>query len=138
MARRQLFESFWKFSRLQESLNYQKARVKWLKLGDSNSSYFHACVKKRIRDNKLQGMWVSGIWVEDPVLVKEGISNHFENVFKQHNWVRPTLDGIPFKQLSSDDIGSLTADFSREEIKLVVWDCEGSKSPGPWSGACTR
>lgn len=46
LARRQLFESFWKASRIQKSILFQKARSKWFRYGDSNSTFFHACVKK--------------------------------------------------------------------------------------------
>ncbi|XP_075111508.1 uncharacterized protein LOC142181830 [Nicotiana tabacum] len=34
-----------KWMEVEESILKQKARVKWLKEGDSNTSYFHACVK---------------------------------------------------------------------------------------------
>lgn len=36
----------------------QKARVQWLKLGDSNTSYFHACLKNMIAQNQIRNLVV--------------------------------------------------------------------------------
>ncbi|XP_019239280.1 PREDICTED: uncharacterized protein LOC109219303 [Nicotiana attenuata] len=36
-----------KWMEVEESIMKQKARIKWLKVGDSNTAYFHACVKNR-------------------------------------------------------------------------------------------
>lgn len=44
---------------------------------------------------------------------------------------RLLLQGIPFKQLSTVDIDSLTVLFSDEEMKEAVWSCGGNKSLGP-------
>ncbi|XP_058745931.1 uncharacterized protein LOC131618790 [Vicia villosa] len=44
---------------------------------------------------------------------------------------RPRLDGLDFPLLSSLDSQQLEASFSLEEIKGVVWECDGDKCPGP-------
>ncbi|GJX45144.1 ribonuclease H-like domain-containing protein [Tanacetum coccineum] len=45
--------------------------------------------------------------------------------------VRPTIVSDSFLKLSPNQITSLDAPFSREEIKRVVWDCGSDKAPGP-------
>lgn len=80
--RRELFDSLWKLSKMKDSFVFQRSRVKWLQLGDANSSYFHSCINKRRRDNSIHGLHVRGVWVDDPGEVKEGICSHFENLFK--------------------------------------------------------
>lgn len=100
-------------------------------MSDSNSAFFHACVGKRNRDNAIHEISIGGEREENPDLVKEGISNHFESLLEQDRWSRPTLDGVVFKKISAEDNYMLTATFSREEIKTAVWGCEGNKSPGP-------
>ncbi|GKU94470.1 hypothetical protein SLEP1_g7966 [Rubroshorea leprosula] len=63
--------------------------------------------------------------------IKEGVKNYFKELFSEEEWQRPKLDGISFKQIDKSDNDSLTATFSKEEIKNAVWDCDSSKSPGP-------
>ena len=41
------------FSNAEESLLKQKSRNLWISEGDSNSAYFHRCVKARINSNKI-------------------------------------------------------------------------------------
>ncbi|XP_020211058.1 uncharacterized protein LOC109795906 [Cajanus cajan] len=44
---------------------------------------------------------------------------------------RPRLQGTNFKTLSEEDAATLILPFSDEEVKIAVWDYEGSKSPRP-------
>jgi hypothetical protein len=41
------------------------------------------------------------------------------------------VDNLPFKQLNSEECGSLTSPFLEAEVKAAVWDCDSFKSPGP-------
>lgn len=41
------------------------------------------------------------------------------------------MDGLNFKILSERGKVGLVKPFSLEEIKDVVWNCDGDKSPGP-------
>lgn len=131
LKRKALLETFWKLSRMQESFLYQRSRLKWLQDGDSNTSFFHACVNKRLRENSRHGIRISSSRVEEPERVKEGIFTHFETSFKQNCWMRTTLDGILIRRISEVESKSLTAEFTLVEIKNAVWGCEGNKSPGP-------
>ncbi|GKV45963.1 hypothetical protein SLEP1_g52987 [Rubroshorea leprosula] len=56
---------------------------------------------------------------------------HNCDIFTEEKWMRPSIEGTEFKKISSTDNVFLTAPFSEEEIKSVVWDCESSKAPGP-------
>ena len=55
----------------------------------------------------------------------------FENRFKATRDFGETLDAVEFKSLSAEENLSLIASFTEEEIRDVVWQCEGTKSPGP-------
>ncbi|MCI23303.1 transposon TX1 putative protein, partial [Trifolium medium] len=46
-------------------------------------------------------------------------------------WERPRLDGIEFPTLSCNQIDSLVKRFSEEEVRGVVEEADGNKSPGP-------
>lgn len=42
-----------KWSMVEESILKQKSSVQWLKLGDSNTTYFYACMKNRQTQNHI-------------------------------------------------------------------------------------
>ncbi|XP_060210485.1 uncharacterized protein LOC132637413 [Lycium barbarum] len=43
-----------KWHNIEESVLKQKSRVNWLKLGDSNTSFFHACIRNRLAQNQIR------------------------------------------------------------------------------------
>eukprot|EP00256_Glycine_max_P043978 XP_006595308.1 uncharacterized protein LOC102667235 [Glycine max] len=71
----------WEKATLHESIMRQKSRSKWIKEGDSNTSYFHKIINHSRRRNSLRGMLIDGIWVENPNLIKAKILQHFQNSF---------------------------------------------------------
>lgn len=109
----------------------QKARVKWLAEGDSNSRFFHAYMKGNRRRTQLMKLQVNGEWVEDVIGVKREVRSHFAEKFKEENFNRPTHDGVSFNQIDGSANELLLAPFSMEEVKEVVWECDGNKSLGP-------
>ncbi|RDX95383.1 hypothetical protein CR513_22105, partial [Mucuna pruriens] len=64
-----------------------------------------------------------------PSKVKKEVKQFFDNRFKECRWERPVLDGVPLEILGVVESILIIARF--EEIKSVIWDCEGSKSLGP-------
>lgn len=62
--------------------------------------------------------------------IKSLFKAFFENRFREEDIIRPVLDGVAFKTISDNDF--LTALFLVEEVKEVVWDCDGNKSLGPY------
>ncbi|GKV32990.1 hypothetical protein SLEP1_g41549 [Rubroshorea leprosula] len=129
--RRNSFLDLWKLQNMKESMWRQKARKTWIRNGDANTKFFHRCVKGRRRRNEIVGIQVGDNYMEQVNEIKEGVANHFENLFKEDKWQRPHLDGIPFKKISTEDNRSLVALFSEDEVKRAVWSCGSSKAPGP-------
>lgn len=62
--------------------------------------------------------------------VKNKVKSYFESVFSTQKRPRPVLDRIQFKTLTRDDNLFLSVAFSLDEIKDVVWSCDGDKSSG--------
>ncbi|MCI43692.1 RNA-directed DNA polymerase (Reverse transcriptase), partial [Trifolium medium] len=80
----------WLLLKSKDCLDFQKAKSKWLKEGDANSSYFQACVKGRNSKNSFVALKKGDVWLENPASVKEEISNHFAELFADDGWNRPT------------------------------------------------
>jgi hypothetical protein len=129
--RKDYFGELWHLLKSKESVLLQRSRTRWLREGDLNSAYFHACVKSRGNRNFLNALKVDGRWVESPVQIRQAVVAHFTNLFSSPPWSRPNLDGIVFPTISEVDNCNLIRIFSLEEVQLVVSDCDGNKSPGP-------
>jgi hypothetical protein len=91
--RRKLFGDLWKLLKSKEVLLAQKSRVKWLKDGDSNSKYFHACLKSRERSNAIVCLKVGERWLDSSAEIIEEVLRYFKNHFSASYWARPRLGG---------------------------------------------
>ncbi|CAJ2663797.1 unnamed protein product [Trifolium pratense] len=92
--RKELFLDFWKFQKCKEVEIFQRSRSKWLRLGDTNSKYFHGCVLARSKRNNISALKVGDIWLESPSLVRDAVVNFFQNHFAATSSIRPNLDGV--------------------------------------------
>jgi len=115
----------------QETVIFQKARQKWLKQDDLNTKFFHSSVKWRRARNELHGLLVDGRWSEDKVVIKDKVRNYFEDRFARNEACTIRLDNVRFNSISQADNELLVGDFSEEDIRVAIWNCESSKSPGP-------
>lgn len=114
------------------SLWAQKARVKWIKEGDMNTSFFHKVVNQRRKGNEIAGIQIGEEWVDEVDGVKNGIRDFFRNHFSNLNIQRPSLpQGFSRRRISEEDNIMLCAPFSEIEVRAAIWSCEDSKSPGP-------
>nr|GEW80478.1 RNA-directed DNA polymerase, eukaryota, reverse transcriptase zinc-binding domain protein [Tanacetum cinerariifolium] len=111
---------------------HQKSRIKWDIEGDKNSKFFHGLVNQRRRTNSIHGIMSDGMWVTNPLQVKETFLNFFKEKFQPHDYM---ID-LPFtmfpSNLSSPDHDILKKDVTLEEIKSAVWDCGNDKALGPY------
>ena len=75
----------YKLERLQDQKNIfwkQRAHAHWLKDGDQNTKYFHACVCERKRENMIKKLKTdSGGVVEGDENLKMFIENHHKTLF---------------------------------------------------------
>ncbi|GKV33852.1 hypothetical protein SLEP1_g42302 [Rubroshorea leprosula] len=127
--RRKCFIELWKHLKIKDSMWQQKSRMAWLKEGDANTKFFHRCVKGRWRRNEINSIQINDKQHTVVAEIKEEVAKYFEELFTGEQWQRPKLEGIDFKQISSTDSELLMAEFSEDEIKEAVWDCDSSKSP---------
>ena len=129
--RADLVRRLWENDAKIESLLRQKARTNWLRYGDSCTRFFHSSLRWRRLRNEVKGVEVGGLWCEEPCTVRLEAKKLFESRFKATKDFGVRLDAVEFKSLSLDVSLSMIEAFSEEEIKEAVWQCEGTKSPGP-------
>ena len=96
--------------------------------GDSNFKFYHS-VNRWIRfRNEVKGVLIGDQWCEEPEVVRREAKIMFEDRCVAFG-VR--LDYVQFKSFPVEDSLCLISNIAKEEVKDVVWMCEGSKSPGP-------
>ncbi|KAI0502710.1 hypothetical protein KFK09_017667 [Dendrobium nobile] len=114
------FNAWWK----------QRAKVRWMEEGDYNSSFFHAYANARRNSNWIHHIKnMNGIISEEESVIQKTFSNFFKLKW-QHRVC--SLDGWPdpSNTISKIDQSMLDADFTREELQLVVDNSERNISPG--------
>jgi hypothetical protein len=129
--RKEHFVELWRLLKSKEVLAVQRSRNRWLKEGDTNSKYFHRCIKARQRRNAITCLRVGDRWMDSTTDIVEEVTNFFTNHFSSDHRPRPKLDGVIFPRVSEGENEMLMAPFAVEEIEDVVLHCEGNKSPGP-------
>ncbi|GAU39362.1 hypothetical protein TSUD_56890 [Trifolium subterraneum] len=82
-----------------DTLEFQKSRSRWLKEGDANTGFFHACVKTRKRSNSIVALKKGRVWLSRPDEVRSEVVSYFRKHFEEVSWERPTLDGVEFLQI---------------------------------------
>ncbi|PNX71762.1 cysteine-rich receptor-like protein kinase, partial [Trifolium pratense] len=128
---KELVKKFWEQIQHKESLLHQKSRTKWIQEGDANSRFFHASIKARRRRNQLVMLKKGAEWIQGVENIKKEAKDHFSKHFSEEWNNRPFLQGIDFNMLSSDDNDFLLKPFEEEEVKEIIVNCDGNKSPGP-------
>lgn len=70
-------------------------------------------------------------WLEKLEDIKNEVHRFFQDHFSSNSSLRrPNLDGIAFNEISAEDNNMLIASVTMEELKNVVWSCDGNKCPG--------
>uniref|UniRef100_A0A2N9G5C3 CCHC-type domain-containing protein n=1 Tax=Fagus sylvatica TaxID=28930 RepID=A0A2N9G5C3_FAGSY len=116
-------ETFWR----------QRSRVSWLKGGDRNTKFFHACASQRKKNNLITGLRdEQGVWQNESATISNIAVDYFHNLFASSNpdcirEVVDQVDAIVTPQMNVD----LLREFSSEEIHRALFQMSPSKAPGP-------
>ncbi|GJY19322.1 hypothetical protein Tco_0390813 [Tanacetum coccineum] len=116
-----------------EKLLYQKAKIKWMKVGDKNDAYFHRVLKSRnhksrinvvkdVQGNFFQGEEVAGQFVK-----------HFNNFLGIEVPVKDFGPFLPLirKKLSPTDADFIVREVCDEEINEALFQIDVNKDLGP-------
>jgi hypothetical protein len=111
----------------------QRAKVEWLKHGDRNTRYFHACVNSRRRKNNIEKIKdENGQWWSSNEDVGKAFIDYYTNLFSagREGDLRPCLQNIDTRVTERMNM-ELMAEFSMEEISEALNHMAPLKAPGP-------
>ncbi|XP_026417046.1 uncharacterized protein LOC113312510 [Papaver somniferum] len=115
------------------TLMMQKARVKWIKEGSTNTNFFHTKMKIRNARNMISELEDNeGNVIVDQDKIAEVLVNHFQKKFEFQpvNEAEKLLDVIQ-KIINEDDQQNLDAIPEEEEIKVVIFEMDPESALGP-------
>lgn len=109
----------------------QRAKVFWLKEGDSNTRFFHAMATNRKKKNLIHRLQDSnGVWCERGPALDTLIVDYFQDIFQANSGdTQPIIDHIPHC-ITEEDNAFLLAPYSPEEARAAVFSMQADKAPG--------
>lgn len=78
----------------------QRSKLNWEVDDDENSRFFHRIVNNNKRKNRIHGLTIDGVWVNEPSKSKQEILEFFSNKFDEPLYNRPKLISNRFKRIS--------------------------------------
>ncbi|XP_015946638.1 uncharacterized protein LOC107471660 [Arachis duranensis] len=111
----------------------QRSRVKWLKFGDKNTSFFHASTIQRRDRNRIERLKDSaGVWVCGERYILKLAGDHFQNLFKalENLDMAACISHIPVR-VTDDMNEQLMEGVTDKEIKEATFSLGSLKAPGP-------
>lgn len=117
------------------SFVYQRAKVRWLKEGDSNTRFFHSSIKRRrFQQRVLEIADKHGYVQSTPESINRAFEEFYRDLLGKANDSRTSIQNevVQLGALVSDQQAEyLTMEFSDKEIKEAFFSIPGAKAPGP-------
>ncbi|KAL9670344.1 hypothetical protein QQ045_007895 [Rhodiola kirilowii] len=124
----ELAKEFRKVKRYQHIFYQQRAKVKWLREGDTNTKYYHSILKgRRARNN------IKSVLCNNRIMTSDHISEYFKSILaetKECNRIKAKVINRGNK-VADSQCRSLIREATNKEIQNVLCKIEVDKSPGP-------
>ncbi|GKD88950.1 hypothetical protein Tco_1364457, partial [Tanacetum coccineum] len=116
----------------QERFLKQKAKVEWLRVGDSNSAYFHKKVKGRISRNRINVVTnLKGDTFTDDHVAKAFVT-HYKAFLGQPGENTPFSDlNLFYNRLDVEEAVAMVHPVTKQEVREAMFSMGNDKSPGP-------
>ncbi|XP_024195622.1 uncharacterized protein LOC112198734 [Rosa chinensis] len=113
----------------------QRAKIQWLKEGDSNTGFFHRKAANRKRKNVIHGLYdENGVWRDDDKGMEQIVTSYFTQMFTSSpidmEAMHHTLEAIQ-PCVSAEMNLQLCRNYTEEEIREALFQMYPTKSPGP-------
>ncbi|XP_031253529.1 uncharacterized protein LOC116111492 [Pistacia vera] len=127
-------EKMAKLSKAEESLAKQKSRVKWLREGDANTSYFFKSIARWWNRNKIASLEIGEDSVtSDQDRIKEEFVSFYSNLFEvmclgvSYEGMEELISPV----ILEEEANSMISEVSKEEIQETMFGMSKDKAPGP-------
>ncbi|XP_071719190.1 uncharacterized protein [Rutidosis leptorrhynchoides] len=111
----------------------QKAKIEWLRVGDSNTSYFHKVVKGKQHRNHILSVEDNMGNIIEGLEVPSQFVSHYTNFLGTTSEATPV--DIPYslftRKISHEKAVHLIRPVLASEVKSAIFDVGNNKSPGP-------
>ncbi|XP_062118254.1 uncharacterized protein LOC133831861 [Humulus lupulus] len=118
-------------ARIYESFLRQKSKVDWLRSGDDNTAYFHACLKQRRASNCITSIVTeTGQSIENFDAVVDHFVNHFQKIMGSKSMASRSIQKSCFDlghKLTLEQQVSLVKPFSTKEVKDAFFSINSIK-----------
>ncbi|GJU91234.1 sodium/hydrogen exchanger 6 [Tanacetum coccineum] len=110
----------------------QKAKIKWLKTGDSNTAYFHKIVKSKCARNRIEMVSDASNNLNDGNQVPGAFVNHYNQFLRVEGVTIPLDDHDLFTHVLDDAKADFVVrDVSNDEVKSFIFFMRDDRAPGP-------
>ncbi|KAH0699374.1 hypothetical protein KY290_014199 [Solanum tuberosum] len=114
-------ENLEKWLNIKESILKQKSRVQWLKLGDGNTTYFHASLKNRIARNKILSLTTTdGRMVNNNNDIEEEVIEFYKQLLGSCATQLPAINPMVMRDgpaLDRNQQAQLIKHVTRQEVR---------------------
>ncbi|XP_062085770.1 uncharacterized protein LOC133791878 [Humulus lupulus] len=128
-------EIYGRKEQMYHSFLMQRSKIDWLRKGDSNTTYFHAYLKKRRAENRIASFInEQGSLVDNFSEVVSHFLNHFRSIMGRPSSAKQMINTQCVAlgpKLNVDQQLSLLKPFSHQEIRTALFSIPCIKSPGP-------
>nr|GEV76259.1 putative RNA-directed DNA polymerase, eukaryota, reverse transcriptase zinc-binding domain protein [Tanacetum cinerariifolium] len=101
----------------------QKAKIKWAIEGDENTKFYHGILNKKHNQLGIRGVLKDGIWIDNPVVVKNELLEHFSDISYQE--IKRAVWDCGIDKSSGPD--GVTFGFIRRYWSLIEKDTPDAK-----------
>ncbi|GKE88177.1 reverse transcriptase domain-containing protein [Tanacetum coccineum] len=117
---------------MEERFLKQKEKIEWLRVGDSNSVYFHKMVKSRVSRNRIDGMSNSDRVIVSGDQVVDAFVTHYEAFLGQEgNTSYLNINNLFSKKLEPTVALDMVRNVTPKEVKDAIFSMGNDKSPRP-------
>nr|GEW53602.1 reverse transcriptase domain-containing protein [Tanacetum cinerariifolium] len=117
---------------LEEHFLKQKAKVEWIRAGDSNTAYFHKAIKSRISRSKIKVVMYTGGMLFANEQVADAFMNHYEAFLCQSVHMGTfDIEGLFLNTLDNEVALSMVHPIIEIEVKEAISSIGNDKAPGP-------
>ncbi|KAK1549712.1 hypothetical protein Q3G72_006607 [Acer saccharum] len=121
--------------RRQECFLRDRSRVRWLRDGDRNTSFFHASIKRRQYRNAISTLSINGVLSEDRLTIKDHIISYYSDLFcsdvSRVGRDLSIVDDVVPSLVTTVENAFLTSIPSAEDIQYAVFAMDAASAPGP-------